>query len=174
VLEPTWVATVQATFADGEIAAASGPVIYYDMPLRRWGLKADDAMRRLMLRLAREYYFLFGSNMAIRASAWQLIQREACLDVDDELHEDIDLAVHLREHGQRIAYVSSMVAGMSARRVDDSPLDYLYYVQRFERTYRRHSVRRIGVRAPMIVFLGLYPALKVVRRGQERGQERRG
>ena len=168
VLEPTWVATVQATFADGEIAAASGPMIYYDMPLRRWGLKADDAMRRLMLRLAREYHFLFGSNMAIRASAWRLIRDDACLDVDDELHEDIDIAVHLHEHGQRIAYVSSMVAGMSARRIDDSPRDYLYYVQRFERTYRRHRVRRIGVRAPMIVFLGLYPALKVVRRSTER------
>ncbi|WP_353889788.1 glycosyltransferase family 2 protein [Galbitalea sp. SE-J8] len=167
VLEPTWVEHVQATFASDEVAAASGPVVYYDMPLRRFGLRADDALRRLMLRLAREYYFLFGSNMAIRASAWREIRDEVCLDADEGLHEDIDLAVHLHEHRLPIAYVSSMVAGMSARRLDDSPRDYLYYVRRFERTYRRHRVRRVGVHAPMLVFLGIYPALRVVRRSKE-------
>jgi glycosyltransferase involved in cell wall biosynthesis len=163
VIDPTWVESVQRAFASGEVDAASGPMRYYDMPLRRFGLKADDAMRKLMLRLAREYHFLFGSNMAIRATAWAAIRDSACLDVDDELHEDIDLAVHLNEHGLRIAYVSSMIAGMSARRLDDNPSDYFYYVSRFERTYRRHNVRNLGVRAPMLVFLGIYPGLKVVK-----------
>jgi glycosyltransferase involved in cell wall biosynthesis len=168
VLEPNWVEEVQRTFASGEVAAASGPMIYYDMPLRRFGLIADDAMRKLMLRLAREYHFLFGSNMAIRATAWKQVRDDVCLDVDDELHEDIDIAVHLNEHGLPIAYVSSMVAGMSARRLDDTPRDYLYYVGRFERTYRRHKVRNVGARAPMLVFLGIYPGLRAVRKGLNR------
>jgi glycosyltransferase involved in cell wall biosynthesis len=168
IVEPNWVEQVTLAFASGEVAAASGPMIYYDMPLRRFGLIADDAMRRLMLRLAREYQFLFGSNMAIRASAWRLIRAEVCLDVDDELHEDIDIAVHLAERDQRIAYVSSMVAGMSARRLDDNPRDYLFYVGRFERTYRRHRIRNVGVRAPMLVFLGIYPGLRVVWKGLNR------
>ena len=37
------------------------------MPMRRFGLKADDKMRQLMLKLAKhQYHFLFGSNMALR------------------------------------------------------------------------------------------------------------
>jgi hypothetical protein len=57
---------------------------------------------------------------------------------------------------------------MSARRIDDSPSDYLYYVTRFERTYQRHGIRSAGVRAPMVFFLAAYPALKVIRRSQLR------
>jgi len=167
VLEPTWVEEVQRAFTDASVSAATGPVIYYDMPLRRWGLKADDTMRRVMIKLAREYHFVFGSNMALRAEAWNTIRTEVCRDLDDELHEDIDISVHLHEHGLRVAYVPTMVTGMSARRIDDSPRDYYYYVTRFERTYKKHGVRNLGVRAPMWLFLALYPALKAVRKGQE-------
>jgi len=170
VLEPTWVAEVQRAFADPGVAASTGPVIYYDMPLRRFGLRADDAVRQVLRRLAREYHFVFGSNMALRASAWRKIRGEVCRDIDDELHEDIDISVHLHQHGLRVAYVSSMVAGMSARRIDDSPRDYLYYVQRFERTYARHGVRNVGVRVPMWLLLFAYPALKAVRLNQGKGR----
>jgi len=142
VLEPTWVAEVQKAFA-------------------------DDSVRRVMLVLAREYHFVFGSNMALRASAWRDIQPHVCRDIDDELHEDIDISVHLHERHHRVAYVSEMVAGMSARRIDDSPSDYYYYVNRFERTYQRHNVRNLGVRAPMWLLIAAYPALKAVRKGQE-------
>lgn len=163
VLEPTWVAEVQRAFVDPGVAASTGPVIYYDMPLRRFGLRADDAVRQVMRRLTREYHFVFGSNMALRSTAWQQIRGEVCRDIDDELHEDIDISVHLQQHDLRVAYVSSMVTGMSARRIDDSPRDYLYYVQRFERTYARHGVRNVGLRVPMWLLLFAYPALKALR-----------
>ena len=168
VLEPDWVEQVQRAFADPTVSATTGPVIYYDMPLRRFGLKADDTVRRVMIKLARDYHFVFGSNMAIRATAWRSIRDEVCFDADDELHEDIDISVHLHQHGLRVRYVSAMVAGMSARRIDDSPRDYYFYVTRFERTYKRHQIRNLGLRAPMWLFLALYPALKVVRKNQVR------
>jgi cellulose synthase/poly-beta-1,6-N-acetylglucosamine synthase-like glycosyltransferase len=168
VLHPTWVAEVQAAFRDPFVAAATGPVSYYDMPLEKFGLRADDRVRRVMIKLAREYSFVFGSNMALRRSAWQAIRDEVCLDESDELHEDIDISVHLHSHGLRVKYVSSMVAGMSARRIDDSPRDYLYYVTRFERTYKRHGVLGVGVRMPMYLFLTMYPALKMIRHGHIR------
>ena len=38
VLEPTWVHEVRRMFADPTVGAATGPMIYYDMPLRRFGL----------------------------------------------------------------------------------------------------------------------------------------
>ncbi|MEQ1736474.1 MAG: glycosyltransferase family 2 protein, partial [Rhodoglobus sp.] len=64
VLEPTWVGEVQRVFSDPSVAAATGPVIYYDMPLRRFGAIADDAVRRAVNRVTREFDLLFGSNMA--------------------------------------------------------------------------------------------------------------
>ncbi|MGX5680027.1 glycosyltransferase [Schumannella luteola] len=163
VLEPTWVEAVQKAFEDPAVAACTGPVLYYDMPLRRFGLKADDALRRALIKVTREYHLLFGSNMALRASAWRAIRDEACLDPEDELHEDIDLSLHLHANELKIAYSSDMVTGMSARRLDDSPLEFYNYVMRFERTYQRHKIRRLSVRAPMAIFLSVYPALKTVR-----------
>ena len=172
VLEPTWVEEVQRAFSDPEVAACTGPVIYYDMPLRRFGAIADDAVRRAMIRITSEYHLLFGSNMALRASAWRAIRDEVCLDSDDELHEDIDLSIHLHEHDLRVAYSSEMVTGMSARRIDDSPREYYNYVMRFERTYKKHRIRSVALRAPMAVLLSAYPALKAMRQNELRKEAR--
>lgn len=163
VLEPDWVARVRAIFADPTVGAATGPVLYYDMPLRRWGQRADDTLRRGMLKLARDYHFVFGSNMALRASAWRDIRDVVCRDEADEMHEDIDLSIHLFQRGHRVVYGSTMVAGMSARRLDDSPRDYYHYVRRFDRTYDAHGITNPALRAPMVVFSAIYPALKGVR-----------
>jgi glycosyltransferase involved in cell wall biosynthesis len=168
VLEPTWVAEVQKAFSKPNVAAATGPVIYYDMPLRRFGAIADDAIRRAMIVITRDYHLLFGSNMALRASAWQLIRDEACLDPDDELHEDIDLSIHLHEHKLKVVYAPDMVTGMSARRIDDSPRQYYNYVMRFERTYKKHKIRNLALRAPMAILISAYPALKAVRKNELR------
>lgn len=164
VLEPDWVEQVQKAFMDTSISAATGPVVYYDMPMRRFGLKADDRMRQLMLRLAKhQYHFLFGSNMALRRSAWEQIRSETCRDEKDEMHEDIDLSLHLAEHELKVQYVPAMVSGMSARRLEDSPRDYRYYVTRFERTYKAHNVKKIALKAPMVVFFSVYFPAKVLR-----------
>ena len=48
VLEPNWVEETQKVFLDENVHAATGPVIYYDMPLRRYMARADDTARRAM------------------------------------------------------------------------------------------------------------------------------
>jgi glycosyltransferase involved in cell wall biosynthesis len=166
VLEPTWVAEVQRVFTDPEVDAATGPVIYYDMPLRRFGAIADDTIRRALVRVTAEFHLLFGSNMALRASAWRAIRDEACLDAADEFHEDIDLSIHLNEGGHKVVYSSDMVTGMSARRLDNSPREFYDYVMRFERTYDAHDIQSLRLRAPMAIFLSAYPALKALRIGR--------
>ena len=168
VLEPTWVAEVQKAFADPEVAACTGPVIYYDMPLRRFGAIADDTIRRAMIVITQDYHLLFGSNMAIRATVWAAIRSEVCLDTEDELHEDVDISIHLHERGLKVVYSSDMVTGMSARRIDDSPREYYNYVMRFERTYQKHKIRSIALRAPMAILMSAYPALKAMRRNELR------
>ena len=164
VLEPDWVETVQAGFSDPDVAAATGPVVYYDMPMRRWGLKADDKMRQLVLKLARnQYHFLFGSNMALRRTAWEQIRDHTCLDEKDEMHEDIDISLHLAEQDLIIRYIPTMVSGMSARRLENSPKDYRYYVTRFDRTYRAHQIDKRVLKIPMLIFMSIYYPAKVLR-----------
>lgn len=171
VLEPDWVAQVQRIFGRPEVAAATGPVTYYDMPLRRFGHRADDAIRRAVRTLADDYQFLFGSNMAIRKTAWFDIRGLVCRDAADEFHEDIDLSIHLYELGHLVVYDSRMVTGMSARRLDDNPRQYYQYVWRWERTYAAHALRNPRLRAPMIVFSAVYPLLKGVRDVQVRTEQ---
>lgn len=164
VLEPDWVETVQSGFADPLVAAATGPVVYYDMPMRRWGLKADDKMRQLVLKLARnQYHFLFGSNMALRRTAWEQIRDHTCRDERDEMHEDIDLSLHLAEQDLTIRYIPTMVSGMSARRLEDSPKDYRYYVTRFDRTYKAHHINKRVLKVPMLIFMSIYYPAKMLR-----------
>ncbi len=168
ILEADWIENVAAVFEDPTVQAATGPVIYYDLPLQRLLHRADDVLRRGLGRMARNHRLLFGSNMALRSSAWRTIRDEVCRDEADDFHEDIDVSIHLHEHDLEIVYSSSIVAGMSARRVDDSPKDYVNYVLRFERTYQAHGVRSVALRTPMLVFLAAYPALKVARRNHLR------
>jgi glycosyltransferase involved in cell wall biosynthesis len=163
ILEPEWVAVVKRIFADPTVGAATGPMIYYDMPLRRFGARADDNMRRALLKLTKEYHFVFGSNMAIRASAWHDIRDHVCNDADAEMHEDLDLGIHLFDRGHKIVYGSKMVSGMSARRLDANPMDYLRYVMRWEKTYDRHGILNPALRAPMVVFSAIYPLGKLMR-----------
>ncbi|MEX5259981.1 glycosyltransferase family 2 protein [Kocuria sp. CPCC 205263] len=164
VLAPQWVEQVQQAFLDPGVAAATGPVAYDDMPLRRLGLRLDDAGRRLALRLAPDRYpMLYGSNMAIRRCAWEEIRSTVCRDEADEMHEDLDLTLHLGEHGLRIAYVPAMVAGVSARRLDDVPEDFRYYVNRFDRTCRAHQVDSPALKAPAVMLRSLYRPLKLLR-----------
>jgi len=164
LLEPDWVEQVQQAFTDPNIAAVTGPVIYYDMPWRRLGLKADNAVRKLVMKWASPRYpFLFGSNMAVRRSAWEQIRSQTCRDESDELHEDIDLSLHLSDNGLRIAYLPTMVAGVSARRLEDSPGCYRYYVDRFDRTYRVHHVDGWALKVPSMIFRSIYLPLKLLR-----------
>jgi glycosyltransferase involved in cell wall biosynthesis len=165
VIEPDWVAEVRRVFRDRGVDAATGPMIYYDMPLRRIGHHADDALRRGILKLARDYHFVFGSNMAIRASAWRDIRPTVCRDLEDAFHEDIDLSIHLQRRGHHVAYSSHMVAGMSARRLDDNPKDYASYVMRWNRTYDAHGITNPALRVPMVVFAAVYPIGRSMRWG---------
>ena len=168
ILQPEWVANVAAAFADPAVGGATGPVHYYDLPFQEALRRTDDALRRTLGRISPDVRLLFGSNMALRATAWREIRGEVCRDVADDFHEDIDLSIHLQEHGFGIVYSSDIVAGMSARRLDDKPRDYVSYVLRFERTYQAHGIRSVALRTPMLVFLAAYPALHVVRRTQAR------
>lgn len=163
IIDSRWVREVQRIFSDSEVMAASGPVVYHDMPARRFGAKADDQIRNTLDHLARDHKFLFGSNMAIRATAWHEIKNDICLDHEDELHEDMDIALHMYQRDMKIVYDRQMLGGMSARRLEDSPREFYRYVMRYERTYKRHDIKSAAARIPIFIYLSTYFPLRAIR-----------
>ncbi|HMH69983.1 MAG TPA: glycosyltransferase family 2 protein [Candidatus Saccharimonadales bacterium] len=164
IISEKWVDTVRHTFSKKKVAAATGPVQYHDMPLADLAFHADEKIRNTLHKMAKDHRFLFGSNMAIRRLVWQEIGSLTSLDPDDELHEDIDLALVLFENDLEIAYDPKMIGGMSARRLEDSPRDFYRYVMRFERTFKVHNVRSAAARMPILIYLLIYFPLRTVRK----------
>jgi glycosyltransferase involved in cell wall biosynthesis len=159
-----WVETVRRAFVDEDVAAITGPVQYYDMPMVDLGLKVDEKIRNTLYRMSKDHRFLFGSNMAIRGNVWKKVGKLTSPDPDDELHEDIDLALVLCENNFDIIYEPTMVASLSARRLETSPRKFYYYVMRFERTFKVHNVRSATARIPILIYLLTYFPLRTVRK----------
>lgn len=164
IISPTWVEALRNCFSNEDVAAATGPVQYYDMPLQDLGFRVDEKIRNTLHKMAKDHRFLFGSNMAIRRTVWKKIGSLTSLDPNDELHEDIDLALVLFENNYEVVYDPRMIGGMSARRIEDSPRKFYHYVMRFERTFQVHHVRSATARIPILIYLLTYFPIRTVRK----------
>ena len=159
MIKPDWVEVVTGIFTeDPEAMGATGPVMYYDMPSRHFGLKGDNSIRKRIFRADDGRPLLFGSNMALRASAWRQISGEVCRDKSDVMHEDIDISLHLIGKGLKTVYSPRMIAGMSARRMDTSLSSFRNYMRRFKNTFDAHP-QHWRKHKPEILFTAMYPVM---------------
>mgnify|MGYP005820620731 CR=1 FL=1 len=144
VIAKEWVETVRRRFEDPAIDAASGPMGFHDMPLRGFLFRLDRILRGRVHKYAKNERFLLGANMAIRAQAWKSVRQLTQLDLEDRLHEDVDLALTLFKNDFEIAYELGMVVAMSARRVESSSRDFYRYVTRYTRTMKLHGIKSLA------------------------------
>jgi glycosyltransferase involved in cell wall biosynthesis len=158
-----WVETIRRCFQDPAIDAATGPVLYYDLPLQGFAFRADHMVRNNLHRNATDQRFLLGSNMAIRTSAWKAVRHLTQLDLEDRLHEDIDLALTLFKNNFEIVYAPTVVAGVSGRRVECSARDFYRYATRYTRTTKAHGVKSHTARATIFVLLLAYFPFRTIR-----------
>lgn len=159
MIKPDWVEIVAGIFTeDPQAMGATGPVMYYDMPSRHFGLKGDNSLRKRIYKADGGQPLLFGSNMALRASAWHEISGEVCRDKEDVMHEDIDISLHLMGKGLKTVYSPRMIAGMSARRMDTSLGSFRTYMKRFRNTFDAHP-QHWRKHKPEILLTAMYPAM---------------
>lgn len=124
-----WIKKIKKTFEDEEIVALSGPSVFYEMP--------TDLSKKAALQTLKSYFHLmkpalghdclYGPNMAIRKTTWDKAKNTVCLN-DKEVHEDIDLAIHLAPFG-KIKVDYTLIVNSSFRR-------FKRFVSYFEYPYR--------------------------------------
>ena len=114
-----WIKQLKQSFQKEQIVGLTGPVYFYDLNPKGKLQKIPKMLHTFSYftscKLALGHEGLFGSNMAIRKDAWMKIKDEVCHN-DGNLHEDMDLAVHLNQHGT-IKFDRNFIAYISARRV---------------------------------------------------------
>ncbi len=150
-IEPNWVARLQEVFKDPELAAVTGSSHWYDMPFSPLNHWVEDFFKHTLWRYEKKWPFLFGTNMAIRKSAWEFIRDELC--VQEYIFEDADLAIHLFQSGRKLLYDIRLRSGMSARRGSDSFKGFMRYIRLQSVTYKQHGIRSIGSSVSIIAYL---------------------
>ena len=146
-LFPNWVEVVKESFNDESISAVTGLGFTTTTPT----IKGKHIFASFMTTIWSRMYFwiasavmritvLWGANMAIRSSAWQLIEDKVCSD-DVEVHEDQDISLVLAGHGLRAKVVNRL-------HINTDGTEYFYwpkFQEYFYRSFRTISYsKRLG------------------------------
>lgn len=90
-------------------------------------------------RLFSGHSTLWGSNMAITRDQWRSVR--SAVHMRNDVHEDLDLAIHLHDTGVRIVYDSTVQVQAHMRRVCTNRDQLWEYLQWWPRTLRLHGKR---------------------------------
>jgi glycosyltransferase involved in cell wall biosynthesis len=138
VVPPTWLAQIERTLRVApDAVAVTGPGAFYDLGGIR-GLLARAFYIHgyfISMRVLLGHNVLFGSNCAVRASAWRAIAGSVPRD-DTEVHDDMDLSYRLPATS-RVIFDRALVVGISARPFDSWRV-YGRRLARAARTFSHH------------------------------------
>lgn len=157
VLPVDWLDKVREIFAnDKSVVAVSGRSDYYEFVLKDIANEIDRWSRNYLANRFGDRMFLHGANMALRKSAWNKVKKTLC--PCDGLHEDLDLAIHLQEHGLKVVYNENLIAGTSPRRIANGLKQFTNYCLASPRTYKAHSIKnRRYMYVIIFIVMSLYP-----------------
>lgn len=117
----TWTKKIRENFEKEDIIALSGATDFYD-----YWFGNKNSFYTIMLNKFCKLLFqtnaIFGPNMAIKKSAWEKIKNEVCMNAK-EVHEDIDLALHLKKYG-KVGFDNDLITHISARRLKQNPISF--------------------------------------------------
>lgn len=156
ILPPNWIKRIKKSFADESIVAISGPAEFYDLPefIHNAHWKTKSTWVKLIntyntiVKQILKHDCLYGPNCALRKSAWNEIKNSICLD-DKQVHEDLDLAIHVAPLG-KVKFYRSMLVSTSVRRWK-KPEAYLEYLYRGLKSIQKHKPIGTRQRSKMLV-----------------------
>jgi glycosyltransferase involved in cell wall biosynthesis len=133
-----WVKHIKRAFEkDPKLIGLSGPAHFYDASKAMDKINVPmfmflDSLYRLFVKHA----FLFGPNMAIRKDAWEKVKNNVCND-NKQVHEDMDLSMHLAKYG-KLKFDQKFSVYSSSRRLKDAT-SYVDYPFRSVKTITIHK-----------------------------------
>jgi glycosyltransferase involved in cell wall biosynthesis len=138
IVPPDWIKKIKADFEKSKIDGLSGPIVFYDLPLKTtlWVRLFFTFMRFIQ----KGSETIVGPNMAITKKIWQKIRNSVCLD-DRMVHEDVDIGMHVLQAGGAIKMDTSLVVQISGRRIIHDPFSFfIEYPIRLAKSIKSHPL----------------------------------
>lgn len=139
VVPPDWTKRLRDYFERPSAlqTAWTGGALFYNVRFPHMVSTIYDVLVFQCNRLLAGHPTLWGSNMALPKNLWQSVANEIC--TRNDVHEDLDLAIHLHQHGTRIVYDRHTKVRVQLRRVRSGRHELWDYLQMWPRTLRVHG-----------------------------------
>ncbi len=155
-LPPGWVQYIKRFYAHSahHKSALTGGATFYNIRFpraNRW-LLGQIAFR--MNRLLMGHYITYGANMALPTKIWHAVKGSTCIKTD--IHEDLDLSIHLHRSGYHIIYREALRVGVKMRRARSNRSELWENLQWWPRTLRHHGKKTwiFGFIGASVMYLG--------------------
>jgi glycosyltransferase involved in cell wall biosynthesis len=153
ILPSHWVEHIEQFYRrpENQTVAWSGAGSFYNVRMPRLVSWAYSLLAFHFTKLLTGHYTLWGSNMALTRKQWQTVRSPVCMRHD--IHEDLDLAMHLARAGYTIVYDTGIKTSAELRRVTTDRRQLWAYLQWWPRALRIHG----NVLWPLCWFFGVLP-----------------
>ena len=141
ILPPDWVERVHYFYSKNENCkkALTGGGYFYNLRLPKLnGWLLSQLAYRLNWLLSR-HYILWGSNMVLPMTVWLSTRSKTCTRQD--IHEDVDLAIHTFQEGFDIVYDNKLLVGVKLKRVWSERASKRAHMNRWPRTFKVHGYK---------------------------------
>jgi glycosyltransferase involved in cell wall biosynthesis len=138
LMPPNWVEHIRAFYADParHTLAWSGSGYFYNVRFSRFISWAYALLAFRLNVLLTGYSTMWGSNMAITRDQWLAVRGEVHTRTD--IHEDLDLTIHLADAGYKIQYDPTVKTTAELRRVVSNREQLWAYTMWWPNTLRLH------------------------------------
>jgi len=153
-LPQNWVARITTFYSEGHADEAwCGAGYLYNVRMARFISKLHSFFIGKFNLYLTGHYCLWGSNMALTARQWRAVRSEVCYRKD--IHEDVDLSLHLNEAGYEVAYDPDTVVIAELKRFQSGREKLWEYLEWWPRSLRVHN-KRVWVVAWILGAFTLY------------------
>jgi glycosyltransferase involved in cell wall biosynthesis len=157
VLPPDWTEHIADYFKQPQAlkSAWTGGALFYNVRFARLASRIYGWIGFSLNRFFAGHASLWGSSMALPKQAWQAVAPTMCMRSD--LHEDLDLSIHLHEQGYTIVPDPHTMVGVELRPAYAGPRKVWTYLQLWPRTLRVHDKWTWPLCWPinLVVFVGM-------------------
>jgi glycosyltransferase involved in cell wall biosynthesis len=164
-LKPGWVEHVKHFYGSEKNAYAglTGPGNFYNVRWPKFAGRAQQSVAFQLNRLIMGGYILWGSNMAVPRVVWEEVR--VSLHERNDIHEDIDLAIHMRLNGFEVKYRKSLLVSVRMRRFHTEHQELWSNLKMWPRTFHIHGyfLWPVALAGSVLVYFASLPASVIER-----------